>query len=582
MYNIVRGLKEKQCRRFNFMGTEEIQVQGAEWPIITDGADAEIGMSVLGGIEMRLKKPEKSVRKGEDGLSWILLLLGAFFLFVFSFTTSPLTRNSWGSDSVFFQYVGYSTAMGQVMYRDIFDTKGPYLFLIQQIAYFVGGHYGRYVLFLFQYICMTASLFLLDKTCCLFHSKNSRWRLISALLFFFMLSYTLDGGNLTEEYSLPLLSLCQYLALKTIKARDDSEESVYPLKYTFCYGVCFGIIAFLRITNACLICCIILYFLIRLSMERQWGQLIKNIVVFIVGLITAVVPMLLWYAYLGSLKEMFYAAFVFGFSYATKEAGRLRLGMYAPMLLMCLIAVFLYIAGKRKQDEGARHTDAGMVQYLVICLAVYTIVLLLGKAYVHYYQLIIPPTLCAFWLIAGQWKKKWTFLLLSVIVVLNVKPLVVHTGRIVAAVGLNTEKSYNSPLGRFAEKLLVFDTSGVSYGYRMKQNAGEIFEQIPDDEKDSVYSNSPTWLFLTERLSDCRYLETPGAFMLISEQIQREMEDWLSAGKWKYAVLEKKGDMCIEDAVTEHYQIVWENNDFKLFRLKQSAGSGRSGGKIWE
>ena len=61
-------------------------------------------------------------------------ILGVIFLLVYSISTSPITYNFWGSDSAVFQMSGKAMTAGKVMYRDIFDIKGPYLFLIEYLG----------------------------------------------------------------------------------------------------------------------------------------------------------------------------------------------------------------------------------------------------------------------------------------------------------------------------------------------------------------------------------------------------------------------------------------------------------------
>lgn len=91
-------------------------------------------------------------------INWEYLLicvLGTIFLALYAISTSPLTSNFWGWDSAFFQMVGKNLNHGLVMYKDIFDIKGPYLFTIQYLGYATSnGRYGIFVIEILN-LCIT-------------------------------------------------------------------------------------------------------------------------------------------------------------------------------------------------------------------------------------------------------------------------------------------------------------------------------------------------------------------------------------------------------------------------------------------
>ena len=83
----------------------------------------------------------------------IWAVLGFFFLFLFSYSTSPLYAISWGHDSAVFQSIGKGWSKGYIPYLDSFDHKGPLLFALNALGYIIGGKNG---LFILQLLFMTA------------------------------------------------------------------------------------------------------------------------------------------------------------------------------------------------------------------------------------------------------------------------------------------------------------------------------------------------------------------------------------------------------------------------------------------
>lgn len=89
----------------------------------------------------------------------IVSTTAVLFLMLFSYSTSPCFPWSFGWDSAFFQLVGRGMAEGKVPYRDFFDMKGPWLFLIQ----YLGNLVGEYGVFLLQCIALVVELLLCIK-----------------------------------------------------------------------------------------------------------------------------------------------------------------------------------------------------------------------------------------------------------------------------------------------------------------------------------------------------------------------------------------------------------------------------------
>lgn len=95
--------------------------------------------------------------------------------------------------------------------------------------------------------------------------------------------------------------------------------------------------------------------------------------------------------------------------------------------------------------------------FLIINLIIMFITLNMGNAYIHYYQILIPSILAAFWIWWGYLEdmndiRKRMSIFLSVAIIFNLVYVVPYSGRIVAAVGLNTQKRVKTSFGKIAEK----------------------------------------------------------------------------------------------------------------------------------
>lgn len=50
-------------------------------------------------------------------------------------------------DTLIFEYFGYAMTRGELMYSDLFDHKGPFIFIIHYLGYTIYGEVGIKILF---------------------------------------------------------------------------------------------------------------------------------------------------------------------------------------------------------------------------------------------------------------------------------------------------------------------------------------------------------------------------------------------------------------------------------------------------
>ena len=161
---------------------------------------------------------------------FIFLLVSFLFVTIFSYSTSPLYGNICGHpDSCIFQIVGKYWAEGALPYRDLWDLKGPFIFLMDAIGYSLSGSYiGIYIV---QIVNIWLTLLFTFYTYRLYFDKKHS--LLLTLLSLGSLSYTYQCGNLCEEYLLPFLSLSFFLLVKYIK-KADVQGDYQPTRQDAC------------------------------------------------------------------------------------------------------------------------------------------------------------------------------------------------------------------------------------------------------------------------------------------------------------------------------------------------------------
>lgn len=320
----------------------------------------------------------------------LLILVSAVYLLLFSAYTSPLFPKFLNYDSAIFMMVGKGILAGKELYVDIFDHKGPILFWLEAIG-ITGGRLG---IFFLQTVFLWVDLLLVDRMTGLFlkgaaagqtgmigrkHAAK-RWSVIGITLL--MLSYPLANGNLSEEYSLPFILLPLYLFLK-----DYLEQGKPVLRNSYVYGLCFGILAFIRLNNAVTLAAIVLYWMIVLIMKRDGLKLLRHIGIGLLGLLTAVAPTVMWFALRGSLYDMIYASFLFNFRYSShmsflQTLTNLNVLAHMAILFTPLLLAMLVFAVKIR--------DGKLTAALELIMVVNILSLFMGHGYNHYFTITVP------------------------------------------------------------------------------------------------------------------------------------------------------------------------------------------------
>ena len=67
----------------------------------------------------------------------LLSLMAIFYILIFSTTTSPFWGEPFAGDSAMFQTIGKYWAKGHLPYVSLWDSKGPIIFFINAIGYFL-------------------------------------------------------------------------------------------------------------------------------------------------------------------------------------------------------------------------------------------------------------------------------------------------------------------------------------------------------------------------------------------------------------------------------------------------------------
>lgn len=305
----------------------------------------------------------------------ITLLSVLFFLFLacICFITrdaclTPIKMT--GYDASVFATFGAAWQDGLLPYKDLFDHKGPVIFFMSLLGYWLAGDFYGIVYVEIINLFLFAALFL----------SVNRNNAILYFFFFIFISKNLEGGNATEEYALFFNGLAAFAWLKRARWRF------------FLYAFAGALLVFMKMNLAALSLSI---FLVDLWYSKNF---IKYILQTALGFLIPSGIMTLYFYSHDALHEFYWSYIVCNMNYIGDGATS-RLRPYALLLvknwgffLTCLLMLLaIYHKSKSSFPSAAIFL---VVPYIFSCIS--------GRSYAHYILAVTPSAFILFSMIFGK------------------------------------------------------------------------------------------------------------------------------------------------------------------------------------
>ena len=377
---------------------------------------------------------------------------------------------------------------------------------------------GRTGVFIIQCFFMIFDIVIIQKIAGMFCAGKKK--ILVTVMTLIFLTYPLANGNMTEEYSLPFILLSIYLFVTDVLREDQKNGPTYV--YSFIYGICFGVIAFLRVNNAVSICAAVLYWFIYLIVKKRWKELAINLLCGIAGIAAIVAPVFIAEMKMGSFSEMIYDTFIINLSYSQNSAflsGLTNIKVLAHMAILfppMLVAIAIFF----KNDYSKK---LFLPMSLITCLNI--INLLMGGGYNHYFVITVPIFLIALSMLADDRNENQKGIATKAAMSIICGIYVVLCARIVF---LNFNDYY------LTDKVLN-EVDEVS----------ECLSVIPDDEKDSVLGiSSPSSYYIYGNVDPCyKYCFIQTMWGNVDPNIHREFIQYMKYNSPKWVFIEKNGNL---------------------------------------
>ena len=490
-----------------------------------------------------------------DFVFYLTLCLVSFvFLSIFSYYTSPFSTCDNGYDAAFFRLVGQGMVNGYLPYRDFFDMKGPFLFFIEYLGQLLS--YGRLGIFIIQCINLFFSLFLISKILDRFQMNNRFLQLSLMLPLAYIASFTFEGGNLTEEFSLIPLLLCLLTCLIFFgKSEDPSRRWQFRFFWYAgaLFGFCFGLLLMIRVTNAALICAMVVAVVLSLLKKHKTRQLLICAGMFLVGLIVALSPAILFFGMKDLLSEMFEAMFILGGKYSREKSfiqhvvETLQSNRKQQLLLIVIPCFTPFIL----------HWKGRIERFLIFVGSVSTFLAIAsGNNYTHYYTLTIP-----------------LLLLCEISIVDSIRNKIGKRAIVAAVLTFVMLLSQFSIMKQYLESAYVhlFQQNR----FNTEQSVQDISSRIPVEDYQSVfcYNLNPSWYTYAGLFPCIKYCGWQNHYLALMPEIYDDFQIAFSISPPAWLVLpESKGELplFLEEMLISDYQLVYQNSSYALFHFQGS------------
>ena len=246
---------------------------------------------------------------------FLSLISATLFVLLFSDTTSPLFECSYSSDSSLYMLLGKSVVMGRFPYIEIWEMKGPAIFYIEALGYWLTC--SRMGICILQIIFLWITFYFIYKLYNLEFSQ--RVSIVLVLFSFLSLIINYQGGNFIEEYTLPILGLSTYFMFKWTLSTKRNDVPWHNPFFSIIYGIVMGFSLMTRLTDALGIFGATLVIGIYLVIQRQWKNLLINVLYYFIGFSVVVLPFCIYFYLHDALYEMWYGTFIFNLSYTAES-----------------------------------------------------------------------------------------------------------------------------------------------------------------------------------------------------------------------------------------------------------------------
>ena len=259
---------------------------------------------VLYGLLLSIYLNLAAIPKGKAVRTFIPFLFCLLVIIGFISITPP--NISLETDSGVFMYIARGWLSGKIPYKNIWDHKGPVLYLLNVLGLMIGGgRWGVWLVELFSALVFTCTFYELMKK--LSGKIGAAFGTIILLHLFFTF---LDRGNFSEEFALTP-SIISLLLFSSILQKPQDKKFKPVL-----IGMFSGINFMMRPNLISVYLAIGFILALQALLDRKILTALVSLLQIFLGWVMIVIPIGLYFLFHSALKDFVSAYFLFNFAYS--------------------------------------------------------------------------------------------------------------------------------------------------------------------------------------------------------------------------------------------------------------------------
>lgn len=278
------------------------------------------------------------ISKNKEKISICLfMMLVAFVTLAITSNNSFLhATNAWRDANAFFT-VGKAMANGQVVYKDIFEQKGPLLYGIYMIgSYIISSEYWG--VFLLEVLFCTVGLVYTYKTVRLYVDNDKRCKIITTLFWIFIVcAKAFVYGGSAEEFCFPFFAISIYYFFAHLKGNIITRQKFLGL------GLIAGCVLLIKYNLLAFWFAFMAIIFFEHIFKREYKSAFVNCICFLVGML---IPFALTniYMFANDALSEFYEKYFFvnAVSYASSRYNQFN---YVTRLFLIILRAILTTPG---------------------------------------------------------------------------------------------------------------------------------------------------------------------------------------------------------------------------------------------
>lgn len=477
----------------------------------------------------------KTMRYSKDTVYCIFIIIATTITSaLYAKSTSIFHPYYYSYDGTIFMHIGQAIKNGSVPYRDIYDIKGPMLWLIEYIGQII--HDGRLGIYLLEILNLNA-IAIISYIAARYYLTELQSAISTAIAIAFIIA-TCRLEHTVEEFTYLYSVAAVCITLKNIKM----EKGFCNKRTFFMYGLLAMGAMLIRVIDCVIVGSCIIY--AGIVTYRQYG--IKNLLVnygfALIGAILFVLPFVVYFAINNAMKDWLDAAVLFSFRYSEFNKKPLKKSFLAILLLPMIMSLYSILKGNK---------GLPVLKFIASCICG-ILYIAVGTTYNHYMTIAVP---CIF---------------VSVIqFIIEIKKNRLFINLIFLALFFYSNFTWMYSFASATK--YVFETDRQNINLIFAENIKKI---IGKEDTDHVYTyyTDPSIPVVNEYFSKSKYFAAQLQWSHDREKKDEIYDDFIN-GNNTWVIIDRVGmeygDQRILYYISDKYTQIYQYDDIYLYKKKQ-------------